>query len=88
LSIIDLERGEQPLHDEAGEIHVVCNGEIYNHSALVEDLGNAHRFQTRSDVEVVAHLYEDHGPDCVNLLDGMFALVDPAFVRFLPPVSR
>jgi len=75
LSIMDLERGEQPLHDEKNEIHVVCNGEIYNHAAIVGDLRNRHTFRTRSDVEVIAHLYEDHGADCVDLLDGMFAFI-------------
>jgi asparagine synthase (glutamine-hydrolysing) len=75
LSIVDLERGNQPLHDEAGEIHVVCNGEIYNHAVIASDLSSTHRLATRSDVEVIAHLYEDHGPDCVNFLDGMFAFV-------------
>lgn len=75
LSIVDLERGDQPLHDEAREVHVVCNGEIYNHAAIASDLEGSHQFRTRSDVEVIAHLYEDHGADCVNLLDGMFAFV-------------
>jgi len=75
LSIMDLERGDQPIHDESGTIHVVCNGEIYNHSAIVDDLRDGHNFSTRSDVEVIVHLYEDHGPDCVNFLDGMFAFV-------------
>lgn len=75
LSIMDLERGEQPLHDETETVHVVCNGEIYNHSAIVADLRDRHDFRTRSDVEVIAHLYEDHGADCVNFLDGMFAFL-------------
>ncbi|HXV62101.1 MAG TPA: asparagine synthase-related protein [Vicinamibacteria bacterium] len=75
LSIMDLERGEQPIHDESHDVQVVCNGEIYNHSALVGDLRDRHDFCTRSDVEVIAHLYEDHGADCVNFLDGMFAFL-------------
>jgi asparagine synthase (glutamine-hydrolysing) len=75
LSIMDLERGEQPIHNEARDVHVVCNGEIYNHAAIVSDLRDRHEFRTRSDVEVIAHLYEDHGAECVNFLDGMFAFL-------------
>ena len=75
LSIVDLERGDQPLENEDHSVHVVCNGEIYNHQAIAADLGESHDLQTRSDAEVIAHLYEDHGDACVNLLDGMFAFV-------------
>lgn len=75
LSIIDLERGEQPLHNEAGDVHVVCNGEIYNHQAIADDLKSHHELLTHSDAEVISHLYEDHGRDCVNFLDGMFAFI-------------
>ena len=75
LSIVDLERGDQPLKNEAGDIHVVCNGEIYNHAAIASDLSETHKLATRSDAEVLPHLYEDHGEDCVNFLDGMFAFV-------------
>mgnify|MGYP002623302793 CR=1 FL=1 len=75
LSIIDLERGDQPLHNEDGTVHVVCNGEIYNHEAIAADLPPSHEPSTRSDAEVISHLYEDHGNDCVELLDGMFAFV-------------
>ena len=74
LSIVDLERGEQPLRNESGDVRVVCNGEIYNHEAIAADLSE-HELLTRSDAEVISHLYEDHGEDCVNLLDGMFAFV-------------
>lgn len=75
LSIIDLEHGEQPLHNEDGSIHVVCNGEIYNQAELADDLKPSHQLATSSDAEVIAHLYEDHGHDCVNLLDGMFSFI-------------
>ncbi len=75
LSIIDLERGEQPLRNEDGDVHVVCNGEIYNHEALASELSASHELRTRSDAEVISHLYEDHGDDCVRHLDGMFAFV-------------
>jgi len=85
LSIIDLERGEQPLRNEAGDIHVVCNGEVYNHEAIAADLRANHELLTRSDAEVISHLYEDHGDDCVRLMDGMFAFVlyDKKRRRFL-----
>jgi asparagine synthase (glutamine-hydrolysing) len=85
LSIVDLDRGDQPLRNETGEIHVVCNGEIYNHRAIAMDLSATHELATRSDAEVIAHLYEDHGDDCVKLLDGMFAFVlyDARRKRFL-----
>ncbi|MEQ8274998.1 MAG: asparagine synthase-related protein [Deltaproteobacteria bacterium] len=75
LSIVDLERGDQPLHNETGDVHVVCNGEIYNHQALRMDLSATHELGTGSDAEVISHLYEDHGDDCVKLLDGMYAFV-------------
>jgi len=85
LSIIDLERGDQPLRNEAGDVHVVCNGEIYNHAAIAADLVSQHQLLTGSDAEVISHLYEDHGDDCVNFLDGMFAFVlyDAQQKRFL-----
>ena len=75
LSIMDLDHGEQPLHNEDRTVHVVCNGEIYNQSALADDLSAEHTLATKSDVEVISHLYEDHGDDCVKLLDGMFSFV-------------
>ena len=74
LSIIDLKNGDQPISNEDGSVFVVCNGEIYNFKELREQLlTRGHRFQTGSDVEVIVHLYEDFGPDCVNHLRGMFA---------------
>lgn len=75
LSIMDLERGSQPLRNETGDVHVVCNGEIYNQAPIAADLAGQHELLTRSDAEVIAHLYEDHGDDCVKLLDGMFAFI-------------
>jgi asparagine synthase (glutamine-hydrolysing) len=75
LSIIDVAGGHQPLFSEDRTVAVVCNGEIYNHRELRRDLETrGHRFATRSDTEVVAHLYEDLGPACVEKLSGMFAL--------------
>jgi asparagine synthase (glutamine-hydrolysing) len=74
LAVIDLDGGDQPIFNEDGSVVVVCNGEIYNHRELRDELlRSGHRFQTRSDTEVIAHLYEDLGDDCVDRLRGMFA---------------
>lgn len=75
LSIIDLETGDQPICNEDGTITVVCNGEIYNFKELRQELqARGHRFRTRSDIEVIVHLYEEYGIECVNHLRGMFGL--------------
>jgi asparagine synthase (glutamine-hydrolysing) len=74
LSIIDLEGGHQPICNEDSTIHVVLNGEIYNYIELRQDLENlGHRFKTKSDTEVLVHLYEEYGTDAVKHLNGMFA---------------
>lgn len=74
LSIIDISGGQQPIANEDGSITVVFNGEIYNHHALRQELiGSGHRFRTRSDTEVLVHLYEDLGTEMVSRLHGMFA---------------
>jgi asparagine synthase (glutamine-hydrolysing) len=74
LSIVDLAGGAQPILNETGDIALVCNGEIYNSPELRRRLEAAgHRFRTHSDVEVVLHLYEEHGEDCAQHLRGMFA---------------
>lgn len=74
LSIVDLETGDQPISSEDGALTLVCNGEIYNCAELRERLeAKGHRFRTHSDVEVIVHLYEEHGADCVRHLRGMFA---------------
>lgn len=74
LAIIDLETGDQPIFNEDGTVVVVLNGEIYNYRELREELSAAgHRLSTRSDTEVIVHLYEDLGDDCVDRLRGMFA---------------
>lgn len=75
LAVIDPENGDQPLRSEDGRIVVVCNGEIYNHRALRDELrARGHRFASGSDAEVLAHLYEEHGDDFVERLRGMFAI--------------
>jgi asparagine synthase (glutamine-hydrolysing) len=74
LAIIDLETGDQPIFNEDRSIVVVQNGEIYNYRELRSSLlRSGHRFATHSDTEVIVHLYEDEGDDCVSMLRGMFA---------------
>ncbi len=74
LSIIGLEAGKQPVHNEDGSIVVVMNGEIYNYRQLREELEDrGHRFTTDTDTETIAHLYEERGEECVSALRGMFA---------------
>jgi asparagine synthase (glutamine-hydrolysing) len=74
LSIIDVAGGGQPISNEFGDVTVVFNGEIYNHHLLRTRLDAAgHRFATRSDTEVLVHLYEEYGADMVGHLKGMFA---------------
>jgi asparagine synthase (glutamine-hydrolysing) len=75
LSIIDLEGGDQPIANEDGTVHVVQNGEIYNFRELRAELEHAgHRFSTRSDTEVLVHLYEEHREGFAERLRGMFAV--------------
>jgi asparagine synthase (glutamine-hydrolysing) len=75
LSIIDLETGDQPLSNEDGSVTLVFNGEIYNYRELrAQLLDRGHWFKTQSDGEVIAHLYEEQGPDFVKELNGMFAI--------------
>ncbi|MCU7845673.1 MAG: asparagine synthase (glutamine-hydrolyzing) [Candidatus Thiodiazotropha sp. (ex Monitilora ramsayi)] len=75
LSIIDLIDGDQPIRNEDGSIQVVFNGEIFNYIELRESLvKSGHHFYTHSDTEVIVHLYEQHGLDFVDHLNGQFAI--------------
>ena len=85
LSIIDLEGGQQPIWNEDGQVLGVVNGEIYNHDEIRKELVKTHTFSSRSDSEVVVHLYEDQEEDLFNELNGMFAVAiwDTARQRLL-----
>lgn len=75
LSIIDLNTGHQPIHNENKTVWVIFNGEIYNYIELAEDLRKkGHSFYTKSDTEVIVHLYEEYGTDFPLHLNGMFAI--------------
>ena len=75
LSIIDLAGGQQPISNEDGSLWIVFNGEIFNYIELrtaLEERG--HHFATATDTEVILHLYEEYGPDCLAHLNGQFAI--------------
>jgi asparagine synthase (glutamine-hydrolysing) len=75
LSIIDLAGGDQPIHNEDRSLQVVFNGEIFNYVELTDQLKKqGHRFYTRSDTEVIVHLYEEYGEAFVEHLNGQFAI--------------
>lgn len=73
LSIVDVARGHQPILANGGSLGIICNGEIYNFRKLRTRLSPTYRFKTKSDTEVILHLYQEKGPECVKELDGMFA---------------
>ena len=71
LAIVDIEQGQQPLRSPDGRYWLICNGEIYNHQAIRQQLSD-YPFQTDSDSEVIIALYQHYGAQAVNHLDGMF----------------
>lgn len=74
LSVLDLSpAGHQPMANEDGTVWIVFNGEIYNYQELRDALRSRHCFRSSSDTEVIIHLYEDYGVQCLNMLRGMFA---------------
>lgn len=75
LSIIDLEGGSQPIHNETKTVWTVFNGEIFNYLELRQELeARGHRFSTHTDTEVIVHGYEEYGDDFVSRLNGQFAI--------------
>ena len=75
LSFIDLEGGMQPLQNEDQTISMICNGEIFNFRELREELEKkGHAFRTKTDVEVILHLYEESGTGFADRLNGQFAI--------------
>src|SRR5262249_4035396 len=72
LSIVDIAGSTQPIANEDETIWVVFNGQIYNYVELRADLEQRHTFRTQGDTETLLHLYEEHGPDFVKKLRGMF----------------
>jgi asparagine synthase (glutamine-hydrolysing) len=75
LSIIDLSSGTMPISNQDDSLWIVFNGEIYNYIELREELVQKnHTFKTHSDTEVILHLYEEYGPECLNKLNGQFAI--------------
>lgn len=82
LAIIDVAGGQQPIFNEDETLAIVCNGEIYNYTALRTELERrGHAFRTHSDVEVILHLYEDEGDRCFARLNGMFGAAIADFRR-------
>ena len=73
LAIIDIPTGGQPMSNEDESVWIVFNGAIYNHVELRRELEPRHAFRTNSDTEVIIHLYEDLGEQCLDRLNGMFA---------------
>jgi asparagine synthase (glutamine-hydrolysing) len=73
LSIVDVAGGHQPILANGGRSGIICNGEVYNFRKLREKFLSKYPFKTESDSEVILHLYEEKGPECVKELDGMFA---------------
>ena len=86
LAVLDLVTGDQPVANEAGTVHAVFNGEIYNYRELRDELAaKGHRFRGTGDSEVIPRLYEEHGIEFLSRLNGMFAIAlwDSNFQRLL-----
>src|SRR5215510_12213343 len=76
LSIIDLTTGDQPIANEDEQVHIVVNGEFYDYARYQRELAvRGHRLRTRSDSEILLHLYEEEGAHCLRHLRGEFAFV-------------
>lgn len=74
LNIIDLETGSQPIASEDGRMHIIVNGEFYDHERITRELkARGHVFRSRSDSEIALHLYQESGIDCLEHLRGEFA---------------
>lgn len=74
LSIIDLSEGIQPIYNEDKTLWIIYNGEVFNYPELRQELiSRGHKFYTTSDTEVILHLYEERGIDCLNQLNGQYA---------------
>lgn len=73
LEIVGGAQGTQPISNESNQIHLICNGEIFNYKELMKKHKQKHVYKTTSDVEVILHLYEEYGSECIKLLEGQFA---------------
>jgi asparagine synthase (glutamine-hydrolysing) len=73
LSIVDVAKGHQPILADNDRKVIIANGEIYNFKKIRRRLALKYHFKTKSDTEIILHLYRERGPDCVRELDGMFA---------------
>ena len=90
LSIVDVVKGHQPILTNDGKTGIICNGEIYNFRELRKELTSEYQFITDSDTEVILHLYQEKGPECVMDLDGMFAFAifdDDDFMLARDPIG-
>ncbi|MDQ3489956.1 MAG: asparagine synthetase B, partial [Acidobacteriota bacterium] len=73
LSVIDLHTGDQPVYSEDRSVVVIMNGELYNYREVRADLEKlGHKFETKSDTEILPHLYQQYGDAMVDFINGMF----------------